>query len=89
MEFAITGGVDICEGRAGGHQALGIGAAFGGTENFEELIALAADAAEESHFLEDERPGNERKEEENHEDAARDPARLRKNVKDVADEDGR
>lgn len=87
MEFAITGGVDVRERRASGHQTLGIGAAFGGTENFEELIALAADAAEEPHFLEDERPGNERKEEENREDATRDPACLRKNVEDVADDD--
>lgn len=88
LEFAIAGGVDVGEGRAGGHQALGIGAAFGGTENFEKLIALAAYAAEEPHFLEDERPGNERKEEKNRENTARDPAGLRKNIKDVADEDG-
>jgi hypothetical protein len=35
---------------------LGIGDAFGGAEDFEELIALAADAAEEAGFLQDQRP---------------------------------
>jgi hypothetical protein len=39
--------------------------------------------------LEDKRPGDQREEEEDREDATRDPAGLRKNVKDVADDDGR
>ena len=87
LEFAITGGVDVSERRTGGHQTLGIGAAFGGTEDFEELVALAANAAEEPHFLEDERPGNQGEEEQDPENAARDQACLRKNVKDVTDDD--
>jgi hypothetical protein len=52
------------------------------------LIAFAADAREEAELLEDERPGKQRGEEENGEDAASDPASLRENVKDVADESG-
>ena len=88
MEFAIAGGVDVGEGRAGGDESLRIGNALGGAENFEELIALAADAAEEAGLLEDERPGDERSEEKNGKDAASDQASLRENIKDVADEDG-
>ena len=63
-----------------------IGDAFGGAEDFQELIALAADAAEEAGLLENERPGDERGEEKNAEDAASDPAGLRENIKDAANE---
>jgi hypothetical protein len=59
LKFAIAGGVDIGEGRAGGNESLGIGDAFCGAEDFQELIALAADAAEEAGLLEDEGPGDE------------------------------
>ena len=59
LEFAIAGGVDIGEGRAGGDESLRIGDALGGAEDFEELIALAADAAEHAGLLENERPGNQ------------------------------
>jgi hypothetical protein len=67
---------------------LRIGDAFRGAENLEELIALAANAAEEAGLLENERPGDERSEEKNGQDAASDQAGLRKNIEDVADEDG-
>ncbi len=63
LGFAITGGVCVGEGRAGGDETLRVGDAFGGAEDFQELIALAANAAEEAGLLEDERPGNERGEE--------------------------
>jgi hypothetical protein len=80
LQFAVAGGVNVGEGRAGGDESLGIGDAFGGAEDFEELVALTADAAEEAEFLEDERPGNEREEEEDAEDGAGDPAGLGENV---------
>ena len=85
LKFAITGGVNVGEGGTGGDESLRIGDALGGAKDFEELVALPADAAEEAEFLENQRPGDERKEQEDGQDDARDPARLRKNVKDVAD----
>jgi hypothetical protein len=88
LEFAIAGGVDVGEGRAGGDESLRIGDAFCGAEDFEELIALAADAAEEATLLENQSPGDERSKQQNGEDAASDQACLRENIKDVADEDG-
>lgn len=89
LELAITGGVDVGERGAGGDDALGIGDALGGAKDFEELVALALNASEETHFLEDERPGDQREEKEDSQNGARDPAGLRQNVEDVADEDGR
>ncbi|HUL33803.1 MAG TPA: hypothetical protein VL128_07965 [Candidatus Eisenbacteria bacterium] len=53
------------------------------------MIAFAADAAEEARFLEDERPADQRGEQEKAEDAAGDPAGLCKDLEDVADIDGR
>ena len=88
LEFAVAGGVNVGEGRAGGDESLRIGDAFGGVEDFEELIALPANAAEHAGLLEDQRPGDERGEEKNAQHAASDPAGLRENVKDVADENG-
>ena len=63
LEFAIAGGVDVSEGGAGGDESLRIGDAFGGAEDFQELIALTADAAKHAGLLEDESPGDERGEE--------------------------
>jgi hypothetical protein len=88
LEFAIAGSVDVGEGRAGGDESLRVGDAFGGAEDFQELIALAANAAEEAALLENERPGDERGEEKNGEDSASNPAGLRENIEDVADENG-
>ncbi len=88
MEFAIAGGVDVGEGRAGGDESLRIGDAFGGAEDFQELIALAANTAEEARLLENERPGDERGEEKDGEDSASNPAGLLENIEDVADENG-
>jgi hypothetical protein len=86
LEFAIAGGVDVGEGRAGGDESLRIGDALGGAEDFEELIALPANAAEHTGLLENQRPGNERGEKQNAEDAASDPAGLLENIEDAADE---
>ena len=88
LQFAIASGVDVGEGRSGGHESLRIGDAFGGAKDFEELIALATDTSEEAHFLEDEGPRDQGKEKKNAQNGASDPAGLRKNVKDVADEVG-
>ena len=89
LEFAITGGVDVGERRAGGDNALRIGNALGGTKDFEELVALALDASEETHFLEDQGPGNQGEEQQDAQHGARDPSGLRKNVEDVANDDDR
>jgi hypothetical protein len=88
LELAIAGGVDVGEGRAGRDEALGVGYTLGGAKNFEELVGFAADAAKEAEFLEDHRPGDQREEEKKEKDGTGDPAGLRENVKDVADENG-
>src|SRR5208282_5749975 len=87
LQFAVAGRVDVGKGRARGDEALRIGDAFGGAEESEELAAFAADASKNAEFLENERPGNQREEEKHQEDGASDPAGLRKNVENVADED--
>jgi hypothetical protein len=67
---------------------LRIGDALCGAEDFQELIALAADAAEEATLLENQSPGDERSKQKNGQDAASDQASLRENIEDVADENG-
>jgi hypothetical protein len=88
LKFAVAGGVDVGKGRARGDEALRIGDAFGGPENSEELVAFAADASEDAELLENERPGDQREEQKQHEYETSDPAGLRENIEDVADEDG-
>jgi len=88
LEFTIAVGVDVGKGRAGGDYALWIRNALGGAKDLEELIALAADTAKESHFLEDQSPGDQGEEEKNAENGTCNPASLRKNFEDVADEIG-
>jgi hypothetical protein len=85
LQFAIASGVNVGERRAGGDKALGIGDTFSGAEDFKELIALPANTAEEAEFLEDERPGNQGKEEQDAENGASDPTCLRENVEDITD----
>jgi len=63
LEFAIAGGVNVGERGAGGDEPLRICDAFGGAEDFQELIALVADTGEETSLLENERPGDQRGEE--------------------------
>ena len=86
LEFAVAGGVDVGEGRAGADESLRIGDTLGGSKNFEELIAGTIDAAEEAELLEDESPGDQGEEEQEDEDATSDQASLGENIKDVADE---
>ncbi len=88
LQFAVAGGVDVGKGRAGGDESLRVGDALGGAKDFEELIALAANAAEEAGLLEDESPGDERGEEQNGEYPAGDPTGLRDDFKNIADENG-
>ena len=88
MKFAITSGIDVGKGRARGDETLRIGDAFGGPEDSEELVAFAADASKDAELLENERPGDQREEEKQQEDETSDPAGLRENIEDVADEDG-
>jgi len=86
LQFTIAGGVNVGEGRAGADESLRIRHTFGGPKDLEELIALTANAAEKAELLEDKRPGDQGKEQQDEEDTPRDPACLRKNVKDIADE---
>jgi hypothetical protein len=88
LKFAVTSSIDVGKGRARGNQALRIGDAFGGPEDSEELRAFAADASKNAELLENERPGDQREEEKHQEDETCDPAGLRENIEDVADEDG-
>jgi hypothetical protein len=67
---------------------LRIGNALGGAEESEELVALAANASENTELLENERPRDQREEQKQQEDETCDPAGLRENIEDVADEDG-
>ena len=87
LKFTIARGVDAGEGRACRHESLRIGDALGGAKDFEELVALAADASEEAGFLEDEGPRDEGRKKKKEENAASDPAGLRENIEDVADDD--
>jgi len=88
LEFAVSGGVDIGERRAGGNDPLGIGNAFGGSKYLEELVGLAADTSEDAQLLENKRPGDQREEEQDAENGARNQAGFLENFKDVADEYG-
>jgi len=63
LEFTIAGGVDVSKRRTRVDEALRVGNAFGGAEDFQELVAFAADASEDAEFLENERPGDEGEEE--------------------------
>ena len=63
-----------------------VGDTFGGAEDAKELVALTANAAEETELLENHGPrydGENRKDEQN---PARDPARLSKDVTEISDE---
>ncbi len=60
LEFAIAGSVDVGKGRTSGDKALGVGYTFGGAEDFEELVGFAANTAEETEFLKNHRPGDQR-----------------------------
>ena len=88
LEFPVAGGVDVGERRAGGNESLRIGDALSGAEDFLELIALAANASKEAGFLKNQRPGDQRGEEKDGQNAAGDPAGLRENLENVADVDG-
>lgn len=88
LKFAIASGIHIGKGRASGDDALGIGDALGGAEDSQELVGLAADAAEDSHFLEDQRPGHEREKEKEQENGTGHKAGLLENVENVADNSG-
>ncbi len=87
LQLPVAGGVHVGKRRARGDEALRISNAFGGAEKSEELVALAADATEDAELLENERPGDQRKEKKHHENGTSDPAGLRENIEDVADED--
>ena len=72
-----------CFGDAGrdGAQAGGTGAAEAG-----EGVDDAPDGAEEAEFLENHGPGDDGEHQQKQQNAAGDPAGLRKNVSDIGDE---
>jgi hypothetical protein len=88
LEFTVASRVDVGKRRAGRHQALRVGEALGSTKYFEELVTSAVNAPEQSRFLKNEGPRDQGEEEQDAENATCNPASLRKNVKDIADEDG-
>jgi hypothetical protein len=83
LQFAIGGGVNGGERRAGRGQSLGIRDTTRRPKNMEELVALTPDAAEEPQFLKNHGPGNQRKQKQNEKNAAGDQAGLRKDVSDI------
>ena len=88
LKFAVAGGVNIGEGRTGGDDALGIRHTLGGAKDFQELVGLTTDAAEDAELLEDERPRNEREEKKKQENGTSHKAGLFENVENVADYNG-
>lgn len=86
LQFAVTGCVNVRKRRAGGGQRLRVGNAACCAEDAEKLAAIATDAAEQAQFLENQRPGDHRKDGQQRENAASHPAGLRKNVPDVCSE---
>jgi hypothetical protein len=62
LQFAVAGGVDIGKGRAGGDESLGICDTLCGAKDSQELIALARNASEQTQFLKNEGPGDQREE---------------------------
>src|SRR5216684_629959 len=85
LELTIARGIDVGEGRAYGDERLRVGDATRGSKNAQEFVALAADAAEKAHLLENDGPGNNREQEQKQKDAAGDPASLRKDISNIGD----
>ena len=83
LQFAISGGVNGGEGRAGGREGLRIRDAAGGSEDAEELIALPADTAEQAELLQDQAPRDDGEEQKQRENAASDHAGFLKNAAEV------
>jgi hypothetical protein len=87
QEFAIARGVDMRERGASRGQSLRIGDTFGGAKDAKELVALTTNASEEAQLLENHGPGNDGKDSEQEQNAARDQARLSKDISEIGDED--
>ena len=85
LQFAIAGRIDGGERGARGSQRLRVRNASRGAENAKKLVALPANAAEDSQFLENHRPGNNGKHQEKRQNSARDPARLLENLEEIGD----
>jgi len=66
---------------------LRIGNALGGAKDADELVALTADAAEEAELLQDHGPGDDGKNPEDEQNAARYPTRLSEDTAEISDED--
>ena len=77
LQFAIARRINIGERRAAAGKGLRVCDATRGSKNTQELVTLATDAPEHPHFLQNHGPGNDGKEKQKQEDAARDPASLR------------
>src|SRR5258707_9302317 len=83
LKFAIARRIDRRKRGASACQGLRIRHASRSAKNAKELVALAPDSAEHSQLLENHGPGHDRKEKKKQENAAGDPAGLRKDISDV------
>src|SRR6266436_7230982 len=83
LQFAKAGGVDGGKRRTRGGQRLRIGNTARGAEDAKELIALAADAAEQAELLQDHGPGDDGEKKKQYEHAAGDPASVGENAAEV------
>ena len=88
LKFTVAGSINVRERRAGGDDALRIGHTLGGAKDFQELVRLTANAAEDSKLLENQSPGNEREKKKKQENSTGDKASLLENVENVADYNG-
>lgn len=66
-----------------------VGDAFGGAEDADELVALAANAAKEAKLLENHRPGNDGEHTKKDQNAAGDPTGLSEDATEVNDQENR
>ena len=84
LQFAIACGVDRGKRRARGSQRLRVRNASRGAENAKKLVALPADATEDTQFLKNHRPGNNGKHQEKRQNSTRDPAGLFENLEEIS-----
>jgi len=85
LQLAIASRIDGRERGACGGQRLRVRNAARGAEDAKKLIALPANAAEDSQLLENHRPGNDGEHQEERQNSARDPAGLFENLEEIGD----
>src|SRR5437016_5263999 len=83
LQLAIARRIDRRKRGASRCQSLRVRYPPRGAKNAQELVTLAADASEEAKLLENHAPRDDGKHEKQEQNAAGDPASLRKNISDV------